>query len=62
MHCSLKYYSMFENLFKHWYTFNNNNNRDESETKVELYVSLKKEGKKKKESITLHKFVEFDYF
>lgn len=45
---------MFENLFKHWYTFNNNNNRDESETKVELYV--------KKESITLHKFVEFDYF
>lgn len=53
---------MFENLFKHWSTFNNNNNRDESETKVELYVSLKKEGKKKKESITLHKFVEFDYF
>lgn len=48
MHCSLKYYSMFENLFKHWSTFNNNNNRDESETKVELYVSLKKEGKKKR--------------
>lgn len=42
---------MFENLFKHWYTFNNNNNRDESETKVELYVSLKKEGKKKKNQL-----------